>query len=58
MYVKEYEKAIEDFSYVIKKQENNIDAYINRGCVYYDLNKCKEAIKDYKKAIELDNMQK
>jgi len=52
--LKEFERAIEDFSKAIELDPNDAEAYYNRGLAYAKLGKYEQAIKDYDKAIELN----
>jgi len=44
--IKDYEKGIEDFTFIISKSETYILALINRSSCYSGLNKFEEALKD------------
>ncbi|MCY3740628.1 MAG: tetratricopeptide repeat protein [Candidatus Poribacteria bacterium] len=44
---REYDKAIADFSEVIKRNSDHADAYYNRGNAYCDEVDCDKAIADY-----------
>lgn len=52
--LKEYEKAIMDYTKVIELDPNYTSAYHNRSVVYENLNEYEKAILDYTKAIALD----
>jgi len=52
--LKEYKKAIRDFSSAIKLKPKYAQAYLNRGWTYNILMKKKEAKHDFNKAAELD----
>jgi PGF-CTERM protein len=52
--LKQYERAIEDYSKAIELNPNYVGAYINRGVTYYDLKQYERAIEDFDKAIELN----
>ncbi|MGI0479732.1 protein kinase domain-containing protein [Geminocystis sp. CENA526] len=52
--LKQYEKAIIDYTKAIELDPNYIYAYNNRGVVYENLKEYEKAIMDYTKAIELD----
>jgi tetratricopeptide (TPR) repeat protein len=49
-----YEKAILDFSEVIRRDPDNANAYFNRGCCYDSVGELDLAIADYSVALELD----
>lgn len=44
--IKDYEKGIEDFTFIISKRENYVLAIVNRSDCYIGLNKFEEALKD------------
>ena len=50
-----YQKASNDFSMSIKKNENNSFAYFYRGITYFLLGKYNDAIIDFSKALEFDS---
>jgi tetratricopeptide (TPR) repeat protein len=50
--LKQYEKAIEDFSKAIDLNPKYADAYNNRGNAYREIKQHEKAIEDYNKAIE------
>ncbi|MEM2138513.1 MAG: AAA family ATPase, partial [Candidatus Anstonellaceae archaeon] len=52
--LQDYEKAVEDFTEVIKLNANFSEAYHIRGLAYDYLNQLDKAIADYDKAIELN----
>ncbi|WP_017293543.1 protein kinase domain-containing protein [Geminocystis herdmanii] len=52
--LKQYEKAIIDYTKAIDLDPNYTDAYNNRGIAYKNLKQYEKAIIDYSKAIELD----
>ena len=52
--LKQYERAIEDFSKAIELNPNLADGYYNRGFTYHELKQYERAIEDYNKAIELN----
>ena len=49
-----FEMAIENFSYSIRLNENYVEGYVSRGDAYSFCNNNKLAIKDYSKAIEIE----
>ena len=51
----DYKGAVKTFSKVLKSDEHNIQALINRGLAYLDLWKYSEAITDFTKVINLDS---
>ena len=51
--LKQYDKAIADFSKAIELKPDYVEALNSRGSVYYDLKQYDKAIADYSKAIEL-----
>src|SRR5579862_4128067 len=51
----QYEKAIEIFSEIIKKDNTNKIAYLNRGSAYFYTGELSLALTDFNKAIEIDN---
>ena len=53
MMLGQVETAVETYSYAIKLQPNDAEAYYNRGVAYSDKGKLDQAIQDYSKAIEL-----
>lgn len=52
--IEEHEKAIEDFSLVIKKNPKNAHAHFRRAFSYKATKKYTEAADDFEKAKELD----
>lgn len=46
--------AIDDFSTIIAKDPYNASSYFNRGCCYDKIGLTKEAISDYREALNLD----
>jgi len=49
--VKDYEKAIENFSQAIQKEPKHPKAYVNRGNAHYNLKEYEAALADYNQAI-------
>jgi len=49
-----YEKAIEDYTEVIRIDPNYADAYTNRGFAYYIRGQYEKAVQDYDQAVWLD----
>lgn len=49
-----YSKAIDDYNYIIQKDDRADQAYNNRGLVYAEIKDFEKAEADYKKAIELN----
>jgi len=52
--LKEYQRAIEDYSRAIELDPTYVYAYNSRGLAYADLEEYQRAIEDYSRAIELD----
>jgi len=52
--LKDYEKAIFDFSYVINEDEEDYEALLNRALCYYETQEYQKAIRDNQKALELN----
>ena len=52
--LKEYQKAIADYTKVIKLNSNYAEAYFYRGIAYDNLGEYQKAIADYNKAIEVE----
>ena len=52
--LKEYDKAIDDYTEIFKLNPNHVQAYNNRGNVYALKGLQEEAINDYDEAIKLD----
>lgn len=52
------EKAIKDFSYVLSKEENHVNAAFARGACYNRLGEFQKAIEDYNFALEIDDAKK
>ena len=55
MRLKMYDKAIEDYNRVIKRDCYNVKAYTNRGYAYNEMKEYGKAINDYTCAIRLDS---
>ncbi|MFA5859364.1 MAG: tetratricopeptide repeat protein [Elusimicrobiota bacterium] len=53
MRMKEYERAIEDYTQVLELEDKNVSAYTNRGNARFLMNKYDEAIQDYDHALVL-----
>ncbi|MBI5418136.1 tetratricopeptide repeat protein [Candidatus Poribacteria bacterium] len=53
-YIKDYNRAINNFNIVLEIEKNNLFALTNLGNIYYDMNKHDKAIEYYKKVLELD----
>jgi tetratricopeptide (TPR) repeat protein len=51
---KKYDKALEDYNYILSSNKNNGSYYFGRGVVYYDLQKYDLAKTDFEKASDLD----
>lgn len=49
-----YNEDVQKYTERIKQNPNDAEAYNNRGIVYFSLEKCYFAIKDFNKAIELN----
>ena len=45
--------ALEDWTEVIRLDGNNVEAYTERGFIYYDQNKGSEALQDFNRAVAL-----
>lgn len=52
--IRNYDKAVEDFTKAIQMQPDFIGSYFYRGMAYHDLEKNIEAIKDFSKVISMD----
>ncbi|MEC4817471.1 MAG: tetratricopeptide repeat protein [Scytonema sp. PMC 1069.18] len=52
--VRDYEKAIENFSHAIEKQPNHAKAYVNRGNAHYNLKEYEAALSDFNQAIRIN----
>ena len=52
--LKEYGKAVPEFTKAIELDPSYLNGYIQRAICYENLGKLDEAIKDYEKALELD----
>ena len=50
----DYKGAIKAFSKLLKVEDGNIQALINRGLAYLDLWKYNEAIEDFSRVISID----
>ena len=53
MYAGELQKALDDYTTAIKKDKKNVDAYTDRGELYYQMENYAAAIADYKAASKL-----
>lgn len=53
--INDYEKALQQFNSCIKKDYTFLDAYMEKGRIFYKQNKCNEAIKVYDLAITVSN---
>jgi S1-C subfamily serine protease/Tfp pilus assembly protein PilF len=53
--IRNFDKAVDDFTKTIQMQPDNKGAYFYRGMSYHDLEKNIEALKDFTKCINLDN---
>ena len=51
----DYENALKQFNSCIKKDYTFLDAYMEKGRIFYKQNKCDEAIKVYDLAITVSN---
>lgn len=51
----EFAKAIPDFNYALKLNQENETIYVNRGIAYYKTGKRTEACQDWRKASKLGN---
>ena len=49
-----YEKAITYYTEALEQKPDMLEAYLNRGIVYRDLDKVDEALENYNTAIQLD----
>ena len=52
--LKQYPKALNDYSKAISLDPAHVKAYNNRGNIYYEQKKYREALKDYNKCIQLN----
>jgi len=50
----QYNQAVKDYAEAIRIDPSFIDAFVNRGRVYFNMGKCDLAIDDYSKAVGLD----
>lgn len=50
-----WEKAIADFSTVLRLDPNNVNAFFNRGSAHDSLGQYEEAVADYSRALDLDS---
>lgn len=46
--------ALNDFNEAIKRDSSYVDAYVERGRLHYEKGEINNALKDFKKAVELD----
>lgn len=53
MYAGELQKALDDYTTAIKKDRKNVDAYTDRGELYYQMENYVAALADYKAASKL-----
>ncbi len=49
----DYDKAVEYYNEVLKRYPEDLHAHMNLGTAYYRLNRENEAVKEYKKALEI-----
>ena len=54
----EYLKAVDEYTYVIAEDPNNLHAYLNRGKAYHELQKYNLALIDYSVVIKMDPKNK
>lgn len=54
-HMKDYEKALEDFTRAISLEGSNPAFHLNRGKAYENLQRYPEAIKEYSLVIELES---
>ena len=50
--INQFDKGIADFKKVLELNPNNMDATINIGICYYKMNRWKEALQQYTRAIQ------
>ena len=50
---RDYDKAFEYFNNALALEPNHVNSYFQRGLLYADVGKCREAIADFDKVIEL-----
>lgn len=50
---RDYENAIFYYTQAINLDNNNFEAYSNRGFAYYNLNEYDKAISDYNEALKI-----
>lgn len=51
----DFQKAVADFTTVIKLDPNNVNAYFNRGSAFDSLGQYDRAVSDYTQALDLDS---
>ena len=56
-HLRDYRRAIEDYSLLLEKNPKHEDYWDNRGCCYMNLRKFVAALSDLDKAVELDPRQ-
>jgi len=49
-----YHKAIDDYTKAIELEPESADAFYNRGCSWYEVDKLDDSIADLTRAIQLD----
>jgi tetratricopeptide (TPR) repeat protein len=54
---KQFDEAVNAFAQVIAARPDNVDAYLNRGIAYMNLGFNGQAIADFNKVVELDDMK-
>jgi tetratricopeptide (TPR) repeat protein len=54
--LKQYDKAINDYSKIVRLNPSDDIAYYNRGLLYVQLNQKEEAAEDFEEAIRLDGI--
>ena len=54
LYLKDYQRAIQDFNQILEPESNFIEAYNNRGLAYFYLGDIERAIQDYNLALEVE----
>jgi tetratricopeptide (TPR) repeat protein len=53
-YIKEYKKAVDDLTFVIKKDNKQVFALISRGSAYNKLKEYQKAMADFNAALSID----
>ena len=54
MNLQEYQQAIDNCNQVLKFSPDDIDAYIERGVIYYTMQDYDNALKDFDKVLKMN----